>query len=67
MDKEPSNAMAKFTRFDARNKKNARHKKQSLDRDIRIRRVEDYDRPKNVSRTLYQAKLQVFYDEEELE
>lgn len=57
--------MAKFTRFDARNKKNARHKKQSLDRDIRIRRVEDDKRPKNINRTLYQAKLQVFYDEEE--
>jgi hypothetical protein len=31
--------MAKYTRFDPRNKKYTRHKKQSLDRDIRIRDV----------------------------
>jgi hypothetical protein len=56
--------MAKYSRFDARNKKNSRHKKQSLDRDIRIRRVEEDDRPKNLNRALYQAKHEVFYDEE---
>lgn len=33
--------MAKYTRFDARNKKNAKHKKQSLNKDIRIRKVDE--------------------------
>lgn len=33
--------MAKYTRYDARNKKNAKHKRQSINKDIRIRRVDD--------------------------
>lgn len=32
--------MAKFTRFDPRNKKNGRNKKMSLQKDIRIHEVE---------------------------
>ena len=33
--------MAKFTRYDPRNKKDGRHKTNSLKRDIRIRYVEE--------------------------
>lgn len=35
--------MAKFTRYDPRNKKEGRNKKHSLKRDIRIRYVEDHN------------------------
>lgn len=58
--------MAKFSRFDARNKKNARHKKQSLDRDIRIRRV-DEDEDKYARQALRKIKFQEFYDEEDVD
>lgn len=37
--------MAKYSRYDARNKKQSRHKRQSLEKDLRIRRV-DEDRGK---------------------
>ena len=33
--------MAKYSRFDPRNRKYGRHKEQSLKRDIRIRNVDD--------------------------
>ena len=32
--------MAKFTRFDARNKKHNKHKEESLQKDLRIREVD---------------------------
>lgn len=32
--------MAKFTRFDARNKKQNKHKEESQDKDIRIREID---------------------------
>lgn len=37
--------MAKYSRYDLRNKNKSRHKKQSLNKDIRIRKV-DEDRSK---------------------
>ena len=39
--------MAKFTRYDPRNRKNGRNKDRSLKRDIRIRDVEEH---KNTTR-----------------
>lgn len=33
--------MAKYTRFDPRNKNARRHKKHTIDKDIRIRRVDE--------------------------
>ena len=38
--------MAKYTRFDPRNRKYGRHKEQSLKRDIRIRNVDEDNRLK---------------------
>lgn len=32
--------MAKYSRYDSRNKKNGKHKNQSIDRDIRIKNLE---------------------------
>lgn len=36
--------MAKYSRFDPRNKKRGKNKSRSIDRDTRIREVEDYSR-----------------------
>jgi len=51
--------MAKFTRFDPRNKKNNKHKTLSLNKDIKIKEVEDYNEK-------YPNKLlkEVMYDNE---
>ena len=51
--------MAKFTRFDPRNKKNNKHKTLSLNKDIKIKEVEDYSEK-------YPNKLlkEVMYDNE---
>jgi len=38
--------MAKFSRFDPRNKKHGKHKKQSLNKDLRIREDRLYDNDK---------------------
>lgn len=40
MDKGPSNIMAKYSRFDPRNRKYGRNKNRSLDKDLRIKQVE---------------------------
>jgi hypothetical protein len=51
--------MAKYTRFDPRNKKNGRNKTRSLGKDFRIREVDD-------SKIKHQALLrEVVYDEYE--
>lgn len=51
--------MAKYSRFDPRNRKYGRNKSRSLDRDIRIREVDD-------SKYKHQAFLrEVVYDEYE--
>ncbi len=44
--------MAKFGRFDPRNKKNGRNKERSIYKDIRIRAVEEKERRKNWSKDL---------------
>lgn len=36
--------MAKFSRFDPRNKKRGKHKNEHLDKDLRIREVDEYTR-----------------------
>lgn len=57
--------MAKYSRYDARNKKNSRHKHQSLNRDIRIRRVDDEEKGKNnIYRSIRNMDLRSYYDEE---
>lgn len=43
--------MAKYSRFDPRNKKNNRNKERSIYRDIRIRMVEEKERRKNWSKS----------------
>jgi len=56
--------MAKFGRFDPRNKKNGRNKERSLYKDIRIRAVEEKERQKNWSKnTIWTGQ----YDETEYE
>lgn len=55
--------MAKFSRFDSRNKKIHRHKRQSIDRDIRIRKAEEEDKPRN--RNLTKTYLENFWDKED--
>ena len=50
--------MAKFSRFDPRNKKRGKHKSQSLDKDLRIREVDEY------SRNGKQMLQEVVYDNE---
>lgn len=44
--------MAKFGRFDPRNKKNGRNKERSIYKDIRIRMVEEKERRKNWSKDI---------------
>ena len=50
--------MAKFSRFDPRNKKSGKHKNQSQNKDIRIREVDEY------SRRGKQVLQEVVYDNE---
>lgn len=50
--------MAKFSRFDPRNKKRGKHKSQSLEKDLRIREVDEY------SRNGKQMLQEVVYDNE---
>ena len=50
--------MAKFSRFDPRNKKRDKHKNQSQEKDIRIREVDEY------SRSSKQMLQEVVYDNE---
>lgn len=47
--------MAKFGRFDPRNKKNGRNKERSIYKDIRIRAVEEKERRKNWSTVTWVA------------
>jgi hypothetical protein len=56
--------MAKYSRYDARNKKNSRHKNQSLNRDIRIRRVEDDHKEKNIYQSFRKIDISEFFEEE---
>ena len=45
--------MAKYTRFDPRNKKRGKHKSQSLSKDLRIREVQDIDSKRTLNEVMY--------------
>lgn len=55
--------MAKYTRFDPRNKKRGKHKSQSLQKDWRIREVQDVDSKRMLNEVIYDDE----YDYEEYE
>ena len=55
--------MAKYSRFDPRNKKRGKHKTQSIDKDLRIREVEERDSKRMLNEVMYDDE----YDYEELE
>lgn len=55
--------MAKYGRFDPRNKKNGRNKQHSIYKDIRIRSTEEKERRKNWVDKMWPAP--VVYDEED--
>jgi hypothetical protein len=55
--------MAKYSRFDPRNKKRGKHKTQSMDKDLRIREVEERDSKRMLNEVMYDDE----YDHEELE
>ena len=45
--------MAKYTRFDNRNKKNGKHKSASLEKELRIREVADNDSKQILNEVMY--------------
>lgn len=55
--------MAKYSRFDSRNKKRGKHKSQSMDKDIRIREVNDRDTRQMLNEVMYDDQ----YDYDELD
>ena len=55
--------MAKYSRFDPRNKKRGKHKSQSLQKDLRIREVQDVDSKRMLNEVIYDDE----YDYEEYE
>ena len=55
--------MAKYSRFDPRNKKRGKHKSESLDKDLRIREVADRDTRQMLNEVMYDDK----YDYEDLD
>lgn len=55
--------MAKYTRYDPRNKKRGKHKSQSIDKDLRIREVEEKDTKRMLNEVMYDDE----YDYEELD
>ena len=54
--------MAKYSRFDPRNKKRGKHKIESLEKDLRIREVQDYESKRILNEVMYDDQ----YDYEEL-
>jgi len=54
--------MAKFSRFDTRNKKRGKHKYQSQERDIKIKKYEKQSRLK-INAKLYDEKI-IFQNQE---
>jgi hypothetical protein len=56
--------MAKFTRFDPRNKKQDRNKKRSLNRDLRLR---EEGKSKKNPKSLLELQAEENYETEELE
>ena len=55
--------MAKYSRFDPRNKKRGKHKSESLEKDLRIREVQDYESKRMLNEVMYDDK----YDYENLD
>jgi hypothetical protein len=55
--------MAKYSRFDSRNKKRGKHKSQSIDKDIRIREVNDRDSRQMLNEVMYDDQ----YDYDDLD
>jgi len=55
--------MAKYSRFDPRNKKRGKHKSESLENDLRIREVQDYESKRMLNEVMYDDK----YDYDELD
>ena len=57
--------MAKYSRFDPRNKKRGKHKSesQSLEKDFRIREVQDYESKRMLNEVMYDDQ----YDYDELD
>ena len=55
--------MAKYSRFDPRNKKRGKHKNESLEKDLRIREVQDYESKRMLNEVMYDDQ----YDYDELD
>lgn len=55
--------MAKYSRFDPRNKKRGNHKTKSQDRDLRIREVQDISSKRMLNEVMYDDE----YDYDELD
>jgi hypothetical protein len=55
--------MAKYSRFDPRNKKRGKHKSQSENKDIRIRDVQDMGSKRMLNEVMYDDE----YDYDELD
>jgi len=55
--------MAKYSRFDPRNKKRGKHKSESLEKDLRIREVQDYESKRMLNEVMYDDA----YDYDELD
>jgi hypothetical protein len=45
--------MAKYSRFDSRNKKRGKHKSQSIEKDIRIKEVVEKDQKQLLNEVMY--------------
>ena len=55
--------MAKYSRFDPRNKKRGNHKTKSIEKDIRIREVQDISSKRMLNEVMYDDE----YDYDELD
>lgn len=55
--------MAKYSRFDSRNKKRGKHKSQSIEKDFRIREVNDRDTRQVLNEVMYDDQ----YDYDDLD
>ena len=55
--------MAKYSRFDPRNKKRGKHKTESLEKDLRIREVQDYESKRMLNEVMYDDQ----YDYDDLD
>lgn len=45
--------MAKYSRFDPRNKKRGNNKTKSIEKDLRIREVQDFDNKRMLNEVMY--------------